>query len=240
VSAVDVLEHVPPEYRQAFLKRLAAFGKNTLIIGFPTSDSSKAVEADQAIDAQYFAVFGKHYSWLDEHIRFGLPSLAETVLQLSELGWNCQTVGHGHIPWLKELLSFVICVWGIPTFDNIVLDISEKFNRLLYSYDSRAPYYRQFIIASRNPLPPLILSAEKDNHADAEEIFRALMADAHKQYFKLSLKDCLRAASLRSQYDVAVVLAAQLQNSSSWRITRPLRFINNLVRDRIVNIIYHR
>lgn len=188
VSAVDVLEHVPPEHRQAFLQRMSSLGKNTLILGFPTSDSSDALETDKAIDDQYSAIFGHKYSWLEEHYRYGLPSMVGTVGQLSQLGWHCQTVGHGHAPWLRELLGFVICVWDIPSLSNVVLAISEKFNRELYPYDFRPPYYRQFVIASRSPLPHIIAPVTSNNIEAADNAFRVLMEDAQRQYFTASLR----------------------------------------------------
>lgn len=188
VSAVDVLEHVPPEHRQAFLQRMSSLGKNTLILGFPTSDSSDALETDKAIDDQYSAIFGHEYSWLEEHYRYGLPSMVGTVGQLSQLGWHCQTVGHGHAPWLRELLGFVICVWDIPSLSNVVLAISEKFNRELYPYDFRPPYYRQFVIASRSPLPHIIAPVTSNNIEAADNAFRVLMEDAQRQYFTASLR----------------------------------------------------
>ncbi len=188
VSAIDVLEHVPSERRQAFLRRMSSLCNNTLILGFPTSDSSDALETDKAIDEQYRAIFGHDYSWLEEHYRYGLPSLAETVGQLSQLGWHCQTVGHCHAPWLSELLGFVICVWDVPSMSNIVLAISEKFDRELYAYDFRPPYYRQFVIASRSPLPPIVAPAASNNIEVVDDVFRELMADAQRQYFIESLR----------------------------------------------------
>ncbi len=187
VSAVDVLEHVPSEHRQAFLLRMASLGKHTLILGFPTSDSTDALETDKAIDDQYCAAFGHDYPWLEEHYRYGLPSLAETVEQLSQLGWHCQTVGHGHAPWLRELLGFVVCVWDIPSMHSVVLAISEQFNRELYSYDFRPPYYRQFVIASRSPLSPVSVPVTSNDIQTADSVFRTLIQDAKQQYFLSSL-----------------------------------------------------
>lgn len=188
VSAVDVLEHVPPEHRQAFLQRMSSLGKNTLILGFPTSDSSDALETDKAIDDQYRAIYGHNYSWLEEHYRYGLPALAKTVEQLSQLGWHCQSVGHGHAPWLRELLGLVICVWDIPSMSDVVLGISERFNRELYAHDFHPPYYRQFVIASRSVLPPIIAPAKCNSIEAADNIFRALVEDAQRQYFSASLR----------------------------------------------------
>ena len=188
VSAVDVLEHMSTEHRQTFLERMSSLCKNILILGFPTLDSSDALETDKAVDDQYRAIFGHDYPWLEEHYRYGLPSLAGTVGQLSQLGWHCQTVGHGHAPWLRELLGFVICVWDIPSLSNVVLEISEKFNRELYACDFRPPYYRQFVIASRSPLPTIIAPAAKNSIEAADNVFRALMEDAQRQYFIASLR----------------------------------------------------
>lgn len=191
VSAVDVLEHVPPEQRQAFLERMSSLTKAALILGFPTSDSSAALETDRAIDEQYRAIFGHDYSWLEEHYRYGLPSLAETVEQLNQLGWHCQTVGHGHAPWLRELLGFVLCTWEVPSLKNIVMGISEKFNRELYLCDFLPPFYRQFVIASRSPLPPIGAPVDSNKSLRAEERFRALMEEARQQYFAASLPKLL-------------------------------------------------
>ncbi len=251
VSAVDVLEHVPPEHRQALLERLSSLGRNTLILGFPTSDSSSALETDKAIEDQYRAVFGRDYSWLEEHHRFGLPSLAETMQQLGDLGWHCQSVGHGHAPWLQELLGFVICAWDIPGLKDIVLKVSERFNRELYPHDFSPPHYRQFVIAARSPLSPAVMPAGTNNNIEMELAFRALMEDAHRQYFAASMRQLADTRDLPSRMEVAMAerdaataerdaataerdaAIEQLRlitNSRSWRLTRLLRFGARLLR----------
>lgn len=276
VSAVDVLEHVPPEYRQPFLERMSALGKSALILGFPAADATDALETDRDIDNQYRAIFGHDYSWLEEHYRFGLPSLAETVEYLTSLGWHCQTVGHGHTPWLKELLGFVVCAWDAPGMSDVVLRISEKFNCELYAYDFCPPYYRQFVIASRNPLPGISAPATGNNIEAAEHAFRALLEDARQHYFAASIRQlverdahivelnrkieevsewgttvqtrvverdaCIAALNLKieevSTWGVSLQAAlverdeqiVMINNSLSWRITRPLRFLARWVR----------
>jgi len=188
VTAVDVLEHIPPEHRVAFLERMSSLGKNALIIGFPSSDSSDALETDKAINDQYRAIFGSEYPWLEEHFKYGLPSLAGTVAQMSHLGWHCQTVGHCHTPWLSELLGYVSCAWDVLGMSSVILKASEKFNRELYAYDFRPPCYRQFVIASRTPLPPIMAPAVSDKIGTADIVFRALMEEVKRQYFAASLR----------------------------------------------------
>ncbi|MFZ5698842.1 MAG: glycosyltransferase [Pseudomonadota bacterium] len=224
VSSVDVLEHVPPQDRKAMLQRLSSLSRHTLILGFPTSDSSRALETDRAIEDQYRAVYGRDYSWLEEHHKFGLPSLAETVTQLSELGWHCQSVGHGHAPWLQELLGFVICAWEIPGLKDVVLKISDRFNRELYPHDFLSPHYRQFVIATRNPVPRIVPPAGAGSRSDAEALFRALMEDAHHQYFAASMRQLVdreilvveRNAVLAERDHEVGALNAKIQEVSAW------------------------
>jgi O-antigen biosynthesis protein len=205
VSAVDVLEHIPLEQRHAFLTRLSSLGKNSLVLGFPTSDSSDAMVVDQAIDARYRAIFGHPYPWLEEHCRFGLPSLTETIALLNQLGWHCQSVGHGHAPWLQELLGFVVCEWNVPRFAKVVLDISEKFNRTLYPYDFCPPHYRQFLIASRSPLPPVVAPACLGGSVDdAKVVFHALMVDALHQHFDASMQYISELQRIVTEYDIVL------------------------------------
>lgn len=188
VTAVDVFEHVSPREREAFLYRLSALGRRTLILGFPTSDSSDAMATDKTIEEFYGAIFGRDYPWLEEHHRHGLPSLASTLKQLADLGWHCQTIGHGHAPWLQQLLTFAICVWDIPALRGLVLHISEKFNRDLYPYDFRPPHYRQFLIASRSALPTITPPSGSDDTDAAESRFQTLIRDAYREFFSASMR----------------------------------------------------
>lgn len=263
VTAVDVLEHVPKEHRQAFIARLAALAKNTVILAFPAGDARDAIDADDAIDSLYRSIYAKDYPWLEEHHRFGLPALVETVEQLRRLGWHCQSIGHGHIPWLKDLLGFVICVWDIPEMKNLVLEISEKFNSELYPYDFQPPHYRRFVVASRNPLDPISVPVmDEAGFVAAENNFYRLIDAAYQQYFAASLRlietlktgisarDTViaeREAALAerdaavaerdaavSARDTSIAQLNLLINSYSWQWTRPLRFIARIARHGLI------
>ena len=223
VSAIDVLEHIPPSQRQAFLERMSSLGKHTLILGFPTIDASEASKTDKAINDQYNSSFGTDYSWLEEHFKFGLPSLTETVNQLNQLGWHCQTAGHGHAPWLKKLLGFVVCIWDIHSLSDVVFAASEKFNRDLYASDFNPPCYRQFVIATRQPLPPITLPTKNDLDI-ADKIFQTLINDTYQHYLATSLQQLvkLQADNLvleKSQQEVstwATSLQVSAEEVSAW------------------------
>ena len=242
VTAVDVLEHVPPEFRDAFLDRIASLSEKVIIIGFPSTESCDAIATDNAVDDQYRSVFGHDYSWLEEHHRFGLPSLTGTIEHLGQLGWHCQAIGHGHAPWLQELLAFVVCTWGTPSLKHIVLEASEKFNRDLYPFDFKEPHYRQFVIASREPLPTITPPVSEISELEAEAVFRKLMDEAFRKYFVVSLQKLAELDAVLAERDAALVerdavsaLITTINNSASWRLTRPFRFVARLVRNELTN-----
>ncbi len=249
VTSVDVLEHVPSEHRQDFLQRMSLLASNTIVLGFPTSDSSAAEDVDKELEANYREIYGKDYSWLEEHHEYGLPSLDDTVTQLQQLGWHCQTVAHGYSPWLKELLSFVIAVWEVPGLKDIILDVSEKFNQRLYQYDYGTPCYRQFIIASRSELPVIGSPVGAHDNVAAQDEFCELLEDAKKQYFIQSLRllseqstalaerDALvtELDAVLAERDAVVASVKEIKDSKSWRITSPLRFAGRLYRHGLIN-----
>ena len=210
VTAVDVLEHVPAEHRPAFLTRLSSLGQQALVLGFPTADTSVAGAVDDALNRKYRGVFGHDYSWLEEHYRYGLPSLAETVTQLEGLGWHCNTIGHGHAPWLEELLGFIICAWDVPAMQGVVKSISEQFNKTLYAHDFRPPFYRQYLVATRQPLPHLQVPKSSISKRKADQSFRELMDEAQQQCFSVNLKS-LKAKGLEE-----AKLHEKIQAASEW------------------------
>ena len=186
VTSVDVYEHVPPASRQAFLERLISLATDAVILAFPSAENPAARETDQLMDQKYAAIYGNEYPWLKEHHEYGLPSLAHTCDVFERAGWHVQTVGHGYVPWLQELLGFVICVWDIPELNDVVLAASQKFNEELAKHDFASPHYRDFVIASRSELPKF-KAPKKERDSVLNEQFSAILARAKDDYFAASL-----------------------------------------------------
>ncbi|MDC3160165.1 glycosyltransferase, partial [Pseudomonadota bacterium] len=249
VVAVDVLEHVPPSSRNAFLNRISELSSDVIILGFPNSDTLDASQTDLALERQYRNVYESDYHWLKEHHEYGLPSLTETQTQLENHGWYCQSVGHGYTPWLRELLGFVICGWDNPIYKDLILSISEQFNKQLAEYDFAEPSYRQFIVATRErPGAPIQMFETPQKFEEANRLFNELMSHARAEFYKLALnppeekspqftKLLKERDRARDERDRALTeqayLEAQIQQtltSASWRLTQPLRFGAGLVR----------
>jgi len=192
VVAVDVLEHIPADFRSQFLQKISSLSEDKLVLGFPTSDTTEAQEVDRAINHSYRSIYGVDYPWLQEHAKFGLPRLEEVVSELEKLGWTCQTIGHGHAPWLKELLTILIPIWDVPEMREFCLQISEEFNNALYEHDFQGPYYREFLIASRAPIDKKIILGESNNFSQGQELFFRLLESLKAQYIPSSLNGFLQ------------------------------------------------
>lgn len=179
--SVDTLEHVPGDSRRAFLDRVSSLSEKGFVLAFPCSDAGDAIATDNYIAKQYRDNFGSEYSWLDEHFRFKLPSLDETVDRIRHLGWQCEVIGHGYTPWLRELLGFVVCAWDVPAAQEIVRNASERFNRELYTYDFNPPFYRQILIATKTSLDFSSVNQWPAISEEAQAIFDDIMAAAYRQ-----------------------------------------------------------
>jgi len=187
VIAIDVLEHIPAMHRKAFIDRLISLATKSIVLAFPSSDSNVAEEVDKYIDNQYKEIFNKDYPWLDEHGQYGLPSVKNTKSTLEDLGLHCQTIGHGHAPWLKDLLGYLICIWEVPEMREFCIQISKEFNDKLYKYDFGAPHYREFIVASKTPLNPKITLETYQHNSQVDNLYKDILTKAKSRYLSASI-----------------------------------------------------
>ena len=179
VFSIDTLEHVPQNQREHFIARISSLAKNSLIIANPCADVGDAVETDKWINDTYKTAFGQDYKWLDEHFKNELPSLSWILDELHSLGWKTQVIQNGHTPWLKELLTFVDCALEFSSGRQVVMELSNYFNKNLYQFDHMEPAYRQVIIATKESIP--IISQKKITLQEKN------MAQSHWDYIKNKL-----------------------------------------------------
>jgi glycosyltransferase involved in cell wall biosynthesis len=222
VVAIDVLEHIPASFRVDFLRKISSLSNSHIVLGFPTSDTTDAYKIDQAINDRYRAVFGTDYPWLEEHARFGLPSLSETISQLVGLGWHCQTIGHGHAAWLRELLGILICIWDNPEMKEFCFQISREFNDALYKYDFQEPYYREFIIASRVPMDKINLG-ESSDFSRGQSLFTSLLERLKDQYIPTSLNGFLQKNSQIDERDRLILELNEMMRSKVSELNEMMR-----------------
>lgn len=75
VCAIDVLEHIPPNDRKAFIKDLLRVAGEKVIISFPIG-TSQHIEYEKKLQKD-LEKNGADVTYLKEHIKYGLPNLDE-------------------------------------------------------------------------------------------------------------------------------------------------------------------
>lgn len=185
VIAIDVLEHVPPQFRSDFTNTLATLAAKSMILAFPYADEHGPVKVDQAINADYAYINQQSYSWLEEHEIYGLPSMEDLKSHLASRGLHIGVFYHGYAPWLETLLPYVINVNDIPGAEILGRQVSREFNQSLYDYDCNQPAYRVFVVASGSELPPGWSPTYKPIDANAERQFKTVI---HHAYLRLIAK----------------------------------------------------
>jgi len=75
VSSIDVLEHIPKEDRQEFVKKLTDIAAKRVILSFPIGTTGH-VKYEKEIQS-WLQKIGANVSFLKEHIKYGLPTIDE-------------------------------------------------------------------------------------------------------------------------------------------------------------------
>lgn len=130
VVAADVLEHVPPADRRAFLAELVRVARRRVVFSFPCAAADP--------HEQFLLQVMPRHRWLREHQDHGLPRTQDIDRWLSELGLSfTRTPNHGLQGWVHAVL-----------FDNLHLDenLRAAVNLFLQEHafplEDRDPAYR--------------------------------------------------------------------------------------------------
>lgn len=148
VVSTDVLEHVPAEKRPEFIRELMRVASQTLILGFP-HNAELSIMAERVLNDFVQQVTGKHYRFLDEHLKYGLPDSKEIHSLLQ-----------AHMPEIVEVKNANIYSWlplmmadfAIQEFpeSNGPRQLMSQFFRWYHEPASHEdPTYRTFFICSR-------------------------------------------------------------------------------------------
>jgi hypothetical protein len=181
VISTDVLEHIPPDKKDDFVKECIRVAKSYIIIAAPF-DTEGVDEAERATDDFNRALFGASQQWLEEHFANGKPNLKRVQAIAKRQAVAVETVG------TNNLLT-----WVVSTHVNLIeakqgLDQSahKKLNKklnvnLLETADMIGPYYRHFVIIfKQKPSDALLaklkaLAKPKINYAPTIEYIHGLM-----------------------------------------------------------------
>jgi len=84
VASLDTLEHIPAPDRPGFLQECVRVARRQLVISAPYgSDEHRAYE--RKLDALYTRTFGTVHTYLNEHVRYGIPNQADLQALIAPL-----------------------------------------------------------------------------------------------------------------------------------------------------------
>jgi len=157
VAAFDTLEHVPPQFRAAFLSECARVAKKWVVVAGPYQ--SPAVDESERLLQRFLRdKLGVEHRYLDEHRHNGLPDLAASRAALEGLGARTSAIGHGNLERWLPLMCLSLYLDHEPELRTLAKSIFRFYNGELYSSDHAQPVYRHALIGALGgaPLPAAI------------------------------------------------------------------------------------
>lgn len=233
VIAIDVLEHVDAKARSALITKLSSIAAKTIILAFPYSDNDAPIELDRAVKRDDYFINRQSDNWLEEHEKYGLPSLESVTKTLAALGLHTGSFFHGYTPWLSQLLSYVTGVLDTPRISHLAYRASEEFNKRFYEYDFVSPAYRAFVLGSTSELPANWRPSTKKIDEPTKVQF-----DAYMRRMYLSLLSELRTidaqrVSIGVERDIALVEIDKAVRERDQAVSERNKVIGE--RDQVIN-----
>lgn len=166
VVAADVLEHVPEEDREAFLRELVRIARKKVVFSFP-GENSEGVE-------NFILTILPDNKWLQEHRANTLPKTEDVNAILDRLGLTYQVKpNHSLASWVLSVL-----------FDNMNIDVAVRHDinsfmqEQFYNTENKDPAYRYiYTVSLHSDVTPEIASKflnnqmfEKTNHLKIESV----------------------------------------------------------------------
>lgn len=140
VCSIDVLEHVPPRQRAKFVENLIQVAKKSVILSFPIGTSKHIAYEKQMIS--YLKKRKINVSYLQEHVKYGLPKKSE-ILQITR-SYHINIYYSGNINLNEYLFKIFIFDPRIKIFRKIIyfskLFLNLLSNDILYLLLSNKPY----------------------------------------------------------------------------------------------------
>ncbi|MDX2107745.1 MAG: class I SAM-dependent methyltransferase [Candidatus Melainabacteria bacterium] len=126
VSAIDVLEHIHPDQRDAFLLKLTRVARKIIILNYPSIQSKEAQEAVLAACDNQF---------VREHVEWPLPETGWVMGYLSALGFRCEAAEYGNIAlWAGQFVASQLAGSNASELNRYLIEnhSDEPFSKPLY------------------------------------------------------------------------------------------------------------
>lgn len=198
VVSVDVLEHIPPDLRNAFLERLCSLTAGPVILGAPFD--TPLLQTVERIFAQGIAQISDGGNrFIEEHRKLGLPSVESIVEYLRRSKGKCVVLpGESILYWWQSTFHYMALKELSPSLASLVGRIQNETD----DHRIGVPCYRQYVVAGPD-LDTEAWEAESARTSKAEFNMEKLVAECLKMAAIGALFQTKKNAELRSALETA-------------------------------------
>jgi hypothetical protein len=140
--SLDVLEHLPQQSRNAFLRELDRLARTSILIGAPFWSEAVEEEEERLSDLVQLA-------FLKEHRELGLPKESDiTEFFQEKLGYEVISIPNGFLPRWSELQLLTQIFFSLHDY-RIAQTFNQLHNRFCFEDDFRRPSYRTLFVVSK-------------------------------------------------------------------------------------------
>ena len=147
VSALDVLEHIPPPSRADFLKELCRVSRDKIVVSFPYHDKN-IQNTENVLFHQIRTLYKIEHLQLKEHKEYGLPDGEATAEELRSEARSVAGFKYGSLKTWLLLQSIKNCFMFKEQTCDIHSILDRCFLTLSLKHESQAPFARQFWFCS--------------------------------------------------------------------------------------------
>jgi SAM-dependent methyltransferase len=146
VLSLDVLEHIPPERREDFLREIDRLAARWILLGAPFR-----TEAVEAVERRLTEGLMREHRFLEEHRLLGLPepSLVRDFFD----GRRIWEFPNGYLPSWLELQLLTQHFFELRDYGTIA-GFNRYCNTRRYPRDLREPAYRKLFLVAKAPVGP--------------------------------------------------------------------------------------
>ena len=152
VVSSDVLEHVAPEGRPAFLSELTRVSRDLVVVAAPF-DTPGVAGVEELVRRYALIALGAEQPQLEEHRHNGLPDLEAAVAALVDAGAEVLTVGAGNLSDWLTMMVLRFQLEARPALRPLAEGYDTLYNYSFAHRNDEPPFYRHLIIA-RTGGPP--------------------------------------------------------------------------------------
>ena len=146
VISVDVLEHIPPEKREAFIRELVRVGRKMVCLVFPCY-SKEAVRAEKELESYFRKKFGLESEFLTEHRQYGLPKFEEVNRIAKKMNLPYLAYPSSHVfRWFMMMAATYTLDYFYPDSEKLSQGLHLAYNTCFYPRDNREPSYRKLVL----------------------------------------------------------------------------------------------